>query len=381
MLWDLPQTSQVGRQSQSQNWLLQIRDNVQPSSSHRRVRLPQGVQSRVGAPMPRPYPAIPQPLRNRKPSKFALHSPECQPGRLPVPDTGHSPPPALPPAPVLIFPRMANLAATFPAAPSSRRPFCPPAPASPEPHRQHEGAGGRESGARRPAHCFGLWQLRDSPDIAAFPDSVNSLEGVCGDVRTPDKLIDQVNDTSDGRHMWLAPILPGLVGSRGDFVSLVSVTRLSSRPSESPTNQNARGPSGRHRSSLTPPMGTFWGAWFFPFALGVVIARGPGERRSHTGLRSPRAAGICRSPRAARSPGHIPCASSPSRSPGTGPQLGLPSGPRSTCQLSTDSVSQISDPPAGPPCHLGTWGGPSPPRPGRCWSRERGDRPGGDRWF
>lgn len=30
-------------------------------------------------------------------------------------------------------------------------------------------------------------------------------------MRTPDKLIDQVNDTSDGRHMWLAPILPGLV--------------------------------------------------------------------------------------------------------------------------------------------------------------------------
>ncbi|XP_066239210.1 katanin-interacting protein isoform X3 [Saccopteryx leptura] len=48
-------------------------------------------------------------------------------------------------------------------------------------------------------------------NIAAFPDSVNSLDGVCGDVRTPDKLIDQVNDTSDGRHMWLAPILPGLV--------------------------------------------------------------------------------------------------------------------------------------------------------------------------
>ncbi|XP_036159031.1 katanin-interacting protein isoform X3 [Myotis myotis] len=48
-------------------------------------------------------------------------------------------------------------------------------------------------------------------NIAAFPDSVNSLEGVSGDVRTPDKLIDRVNDTSDGRHMWLAPILPGLV--------------------------------------------------------------------------------------------------------------------------------------------------------------------------
>ncbi|NXO02859.1 K0556 protein, partial [Rhinopomastus cyanomelas] len=48
-------------------------------------------------------------------------------------------------------------------------------------------------------------------NIAAFPDSVNILEDVSGDVRTPDKLIDGVNDTTDGRHMWLAPILPGLV--------------------------------------------------------------------------------------------------------------------------------------------------------------------------
>ncbi|XP_070617660.1 katanin-interacting protein isoform X2 [Erythrolamprus reginae] len=47
--------------------------------------------------------------------------------------------------------------------------------------------------------------------IAAFPESVNVLEGVCGDIRTPDKLIDGVNDSNDGRHMWLAPILPGLV--------------------------------------------------------------------------------------------------------------------------------------------------------------------------
>ncbi|XP_053220052.1 katanin-interacting protein isoform X2 [Podarcis raffonei] len=53
--------------------------------------------------------------------------------------------------------------------------------------------------------------LLSENNIAAFPDSVNILEGVCGDVRTPDKLIDGVNDTSDGRHTWLAPILPGLV--------------------------------------------------------------------------------------------------------------------------------------------------------------------------
>ncbi|XP_017543664.1 katanin-interacting protein isoform X1 [Pygocentrus nattereri] len=48
-------------------------------------------------------------------------------------------------------------------------------------------------------------------NIAAFPDSVNVLESVCGDVRTPDKLIDGVNGTHDGRHMWLAPVLPGQV--------------------------------------------------------------------------------------------------------------------------------------------------------------------------
>ena len=37
------------------------------------------------------------------------------------------------------------------------------------------------------------------------------LEGVRGDVRTPDKLVDSVYDTLDGSHMWLAPVLPGVV--------------------------------------------------------------------------------------------------------------------------------------------------------------------------
>ncbi|CAH2250915.1 KIAA0556 homolog isoform X1, partial [Pelobates cultripes] len=49
-----------------------------------------------------------------------------------------------------------------------------------------------------------------SSDIAAFPESINILDGVSEDVRTPDKLIDNINDTTDGRHMWLSPILPGL---------------------------------------------------------------------------------------------------------------------------------------------------------------------------
>lgn len=93
--------------------------------------------------------------------------------------------------------------------------------------------------------------LEASSDIAAFPDSVNSLEGVCGDVRTPDKLIDQVNDTSDGRHMWLAPILPGLVGSGGsrpwvdgDFLSPGSGTHLPSRPSSSAASQDTGNHAG-----------------------------------------------------------------------------------------------------------------------------------------
>ncbi|KAK9393038.1 hypothetical protein NXF25_016300 [Crotalus adamanteus] len=53
--------------------------------------------------------------------------------------------------------------------------------------------------------------LLNQNNIAAFPDSVNVLEGVYGDIRTPDKLIDGVNHSTDGRHMWLTPILPGLV--------------------------------------------------------------------------------------------------------------------------------------------------------------------------
>ncbi|XP_071797253.1 katanin-interacting protein-like isoform X3 [Asterias amurensis] len=48
-------------------------------------------------------------------------------------------------------------------------------------------------------------------NIAAYPCSVNVLEDVMDDVRTPDKLIDGINDTSDGSHMWLAPILPHVI--------------------------------------------------------------------------------------------------------------------------------------------------------------------------
>lgn len=58
--------------------------------------------------------------------------------------------------------------------------------------------------------------------MTAHPHSVNVLDGVTDDIRTPDKLIDGVNDTNDGRHMWLAPIIPGQVVKiyyfRPDFI-------------------------------------------------------------------------------------------------------------------------------------------------------------------
>ncbi|XP_005100895.1 katanin-interacting protein isoform X2 [Aplysia californica] len=48
-------------------------------------------------------------------------------------------------------------------------------------------------------------------NISAYPDSVNVLDNVSNDARTPDKLIDGLNDTADGRHMWLAPVLPNII--------------------------------------------------------------------------------------------------------------------------------------------------------------------------
>ena len=46
-------------------------------------------------------------------------------------------------------------------------------------------------------------------NLVAFPSSINELPGVSGDVRTVDKLIDGVFDSTDDRHMWLCPWSPG----------------------------------------------------------------------------------------------------------------------------------------------------------------------------
>lgn len=53
--------------------------------------------------------------------------------------------------------------------------------------------------------------LLTEDNIAAYPESVNVLEGMDNDIRTPDKLIDNVHDSCDGRHSWLAPIFPGQI--------------------------------------------------------------------------------------------------------------------------------------------------------------------------
>ncbi|CAG0888443.1 unnamed protein product, partial [Cyprideis torosa] len=48
-------------------------------------------------------------------------------------------------------------------------------------------------------------------DIAAYPESVNVLETIENDIRTPDKLIDGINEELSGAHTWLAPILPDTI--------------------------------------------------------------------------------------------------------------------------------------------------------------------------
>ncbi|KAI4456777.1 hypothetical protein MML48_8g00013990 [Holotrichia oblita] len=48
----------------------------------------------------------------------------------------------------------------------------------------------------------------EESNICAYPESVNVLPDVAGDIRTPDKLIDGSNEDKTGAHSWLAPILP-----------------------------------------------------------------------------------------------------------------------------------------------------------------------------
>ncbi|KAL1452893.1 hypothetical protein WDU94_007078 [Cyamophila willieti] len=45
-------------------------------------------------------------------------------------------------------------------------------------------------------------------NIFAYPQGVHILHGMENDARTCDKLLDGVNNSTDGTHSWLAPILP-----------------------------------------------------------------------------------------------------------------------------------------------------------------------------
>ncbi|KAK7112200.1 hypothetical protein V1264_011687 [Littorina saxatilis] len=73
-------------------------------------------------------------------------------------------------------------------------------------------------------------------NISAYPNSVNVLEQITNDVRTPDKLIDGENDTMDGRHMWLAPVLPGMLNrvyvifDQPTTVSMIKIWNYSKSP-------------------------------------------------------------------------------------------------------------------------------------------------------
>ncbi|KAL3876809.1 hypothetical protein ACJMK2_034603 [Sinanodonta woodiana] len=78
-------------------------------------------------------------------------------------------------------------------------------------------------------------QLTQS-NISAYPDSVNVLDNVTNDVRTPDKLIDGCNDSTEGNHSWLAPILPNILNrvyvifDQLTTVSMVKIWNYSKTP-------------------------------------------------------------------------------------------------------------------------------------------------------
>ncbi|XP_067928203.1 katanin-interacting protein-like [Watersipora subatra] len=50
----------------------------------------------------------------------------------------------------------------------------------------------------------------DANNVAAYPESVNVLDGIEGDIRTPDKLVGDATGSNSDHNMWLSPILPGI---------------------------------------------------------------------------------------------------------------------------------------------------------------------------
>ncbi|XP_031353180.1 protein KIAA0556-like isoform X2 [Photinus pyralis] len=77
----------------------------------------------------------------------------------------------------------------------------------------------------------------EEQNICAYPESINVLPNVSGDIRTPDKLIDGVYFDTDGAHSWLAPIVPEclnriyIVLDTPTTISLVKIWNYSKTPS------------------------------------------------------------------------------------------------------------------------------------------------------
>jgi len=63
--------------------------------------------------------------------------------------------------------------------------------------------------------------------VAAVPESVRVLADCSGDSRTPDKLVDGVNETLDATHMWLAPYDPDCPEPNQVFIHFDSPVMIS----------------------------------------------------------------------------------------------------------------------------------------------------------
>ncbi|XP_050539248.1 katanin-interacting protein-like isoform X2 [Daktulosphaira vitifoliae] len=74
-------------------------------------------------------------------------------------------------------------------------------------------------------------------NVNCWPHSVNILKNNKNDIRTPEKLIDGVNETLDGSHMWLAPILPSevtkvfIIFDEPTYVSMFKIWNYAKTPS------------------------------------------------------------------------------------------------------------------------------------------------------
>ncbi|CAH1708620.1 katanin-interacting protein-like isoform X1 [Aphis gossypii] len=83
---------------------------------------------------------------------------------------------------------------------------------------------------------FGQIIHLEPKNISCWPSSVNILKSNKNDIRIPENLIDGINDTMDGSHMWLAPILPSevtkiyIVFDEPTYVSMFKIWNYAKTP-------------------------------------------------------------------------------------------------------------------------------------------------------